>query len=277
MAQTLSIYQVDAFTDQLFAGNAAAVVPVRAWLPDAVMLQIAAENNLSETAFVREVAAGHVEIRWFSPLTEIDFCGHATLAAADVWFRLQPELRLLRVSTRQVGDLTVQKGDDGWYLMDFPERLPLPITDVPAALLAALPQSPVAVLRSAQAWFVVYDHADDVTKLQPDLALLKQLGPYDVVVTAPGTHFADGQYDFVSRYFWPANGGDEDPVTGSIHAGLAPYWGQRLGKSQLLAYQASQRGGVLRLGLANQRVQVSGQARLYLAGEIFVPTGASHG
>lgn len=277
MTQTLAIYQVDAFTDQLFGGNAAAVVPVTHWLPDAMMLQIAAENNLSETAFVREVAPGHVEIRWFSPLTEIDFCGHATLAAAEVWFRLQPDLECLRVSTQKVGDLTVQKGSDGWHLMDFPERLPTPMTEVPAALLDALPIAPVEVLRSAQAWFVVYAEAQDVVTLTPNLALLKQLGPYDVVVTAPAGNFGDGQYDFVSRYFWPANGGDEDPVTGSIHAGLAPYWGDRLAKTQLLAYQASTRGGVLRLALSNQRVQVSGQARLYLQGQIFIPAGASYG
>ncbi len=274
MTQTLAIYQVDAFTDQLFGGNAAAVVPVTQWLPDAVMLQIAAENNLSETAFVREVSSGHVDIRWFSPLTEIDFCGHATLAAAEVWFRLQPELEFLRVSTQKVGELTVQRGRDGWHRMDFPERLPTAIAEVPAVLMAALPAKPVEVLRSAQAWFAVYANADDVVTLQPDMALLKQLGPYDVVVTAPGSTFAQGQYDFVSRYFWPANGGDEDPVTGSIHAGLAPYWGARLAKSQLLAYQASTRGGVLRLALSNQRVQVSGQARLYLQGQIFIPEGA---
>lgn len=273
MTQTLAIYQVDAFTDQLFGGNAAAVVPVKEWLPDGMMLQIAAENNLSETAFVREITLGHVEIRWFSPLTEIDFCGHATLAAAEVWFRLQPELTLLRISTLHVGDLTVQKGDDGWHLMDFPERLPMPMTDVPAALLAALPATPVEVLRSAQAWFVVFANAHEVVTLKPDFALLKQLGPYDVVVTAPAANFAEGQYDFVSRYFWPANGGDEDPVTGSIHAGLAPYWGERLAKTQLLAYQASSRGGVLRLSLSNQRVQVSGQTRLYLQGQIFIPEG----
>jgi len=274
MTKTLAIYQVDAFTDQLFAGNAAAVVPVAQWLSDELMLQIAAENNLSETAFVREVAQGHVEIRWFSPLTEIDFCGHATLASAEVWFRLQPELETLRVSTQKVGDLTVQKGPDGWHLMDFPERLPRPMTEVPAVLFAALPATPVEVLRSEQAWFVVFANAQDVVTLQPDLALLKQLGPYDVVVTAPGAGFAQGQYDFVSRYFWPANGGDEDPVTGSIHAGLAPYWGERLAKTELLAYQASTRGGVLRLALSNQRVQVSGQARLYLQGQIFIPAGA---
>lgn len=277
MTHTLAIYQVDAFTDQLFAGNAAAVVPVDEWLSDDLMLHIAAENNLSETAFVREVAPGHVEIRWFSPLTEIDFCGHATLASAEVWFRLQPALTTLRVSTQKVGDLTVHKGQDGWHLMDFPERLPTPISEVPATLIAALPIAPVAVLRSEQAWFVIYTEAQDVVSLKPDLALLKQLGPYDVVVTAPGTGFAQGQYDFVSRYFWPANGGDEDPVTGSIHAGLAPYWGARLAKTELLAYQASSRGGMLRLALSNQRVQISGQARLYLQGQIFIPTGAFYG
>ncbi len=272
MSQTLDLYQVDAFTHQLFRGNPAAVVPLSQWLSDALMLQIAAENNLSETAFVRHIAGGHYEIRWFSPLCEIDFCGHATLAAATVLFG-QTGLTTLRFSTLKVGDLQVHQHGD-WLQMDFPCREALPAV-APPALLQAFAKAPAAVLQSPQAWFVVYDDAAAVLSAKPDLALLKTLWPYDVVVTAPGHGFGGddhcGPYDFVSRYFWPANGGDEDPVTGSIHAGLAPYWAQRLGKTALLAYQASARGGVLRCQLSGDRVLVSGQARLYLQGRIFLP------
>jgi len=267
----LELYQVDAFSNQLFAGNAAAVVPLpddqTDWLADSLMLNIAAENNLSETAFVKRLAPAHYQIRWFSPLCEIDFCGHATLAAAFVLF-LRDEGAALTFSTLKVGDLTVRQGPDGWLDMNFPQRLAYPQPEVPAALLQALNHQPLDVLRSEQAWFLVYDNAAQVQQLAPDMALLKTLWPYDVVATAPGLGFADGQYDFVSRYFWPANGGDEDPVTGSIHAGLAPYWAAQLNKTALLAYQASNRGGVLRCVLQGDRVQVSGQARLYLQGQV---------
>jgi len=270
----LELYHVDAFSNQLFGGNAAAVVPLpdtlTEWPSEQLMLNIAAENNLSETAFLKKIAPAHYQIRWFSPLCEIDFCGHATLAAAFVLF-LRGALETLTFSTLKVGDLTVCQGQDGWLDMNFPQRLASEQADIPAALLQALNTKPVAVLRSEQAWFLVYDDAIKVQQLTPDMALLKTLWPYDVVATAPGLGFADGQYDFVSRYFWPANGGDEDPVTGSIHAGLAPYWAAQLGKTELLAYQASSRGGELRCVLQDERVQVSGQARLYLQGQISLP------
>lgn len=277
----LALYQVDAFTNLRFRGNAAAVVPLAAWLDDALMLQIAQENNLSETAFLLELAPGHYHIRWFSPLTEIDFCGHATLASAYVIFMLQPELPEIRFSTGAVGDLSVSRSGD-WLQMSFPKRLASPVAEIPAALLQGLGAEPRQVLRSDQAWFAIYADAATVASLTPDMQQLKQLGPWDVVVTAPGTGFvpefaatqdnldAASQYDFISRYFWPANGGDEDPVTGSIHAGLTPYWAEQLGKNQLLAYQASTRGGVLRLEISGERVLVSGQAVLYLKGEIEV-------
>lgn len=270
----LELYQVDAFTNQLFAGNAAAVVPLpddmACWPSEQLMLQIAAENNLSETAFLKKLAPAHYQIRWFSPLCEIDFCGHATLAAAFVLFA-RYAVAELRFSTLKVGDLTVQQGQDGWLEMNFPKRPATAQAEIPPALLQALNYQPAEVLRSEQAWFLIYDDAIKVQQLTPDMALLKTLWPYDVVATAPGNGFADGQYDFVSRYFWPANGGDEDPVTGSIHAGLTPYWAEQLNKTSLLAYQASSRGGVLRCELQGDRVLVSGQARLYLQGLITVP------
>lgn len=267
----LELYQVDAFTHQLFGGNAAAVVPLpdemTDWPAEQLMLQIAAENNLSETAFLKKLAPAHYQIRWFSPLCEIDFCGHATLAAAFVLFSREPVAEL-SFSTLKVGDLRVQQGEDGWLEMNFPMRPATKPAAIPAALLQALNQQPVDVLRSEQAWFLIYDDAKKVQQLAPDMTLLKTLWPYDVVATAPGAGFAAGEYDFVSRYFWPANGGDEDPVTGSIHAGLTPYWAARLNKTRLLAYQASSRGGVLRCALQGERVLVSGQACLYLQGQI---------
>lgn len=270
----LDIYQVDAFSNRQFSGNAAAVVPLTSWLDDALLLNIAKENNLSETAFVVELQPGHFFIRWFSPLREIDFCGHATLAAAFVLFGRQPELTSIQFSTTAVGDLTVCQQQD-WLQMSFPPRPALPVDEVPAVLLQGLLTQPdlpvpVQILRSVQAWVVVFAEAATVQQLTPDFNLLKQLGPWDVVVTAPGNGVAHGQYDFISRYFWPANGGEEDPVTGSIHAALTPYWAAVFGKTELLAFQASKRGGELRCLLQQDRVLVSGQAVLYLQGKLLL-------
>lgn len=259
----LSIYQVDAFTDQLFKGNYAAVVPLSHAISADLMQQIATENNLSETAFVLPIGKEHYQIRWFSPVTEIDFCGHASLAAAFVLFS-QSDCTELRFSTLEVGDLMISKQANGWIQMDFPKR-PARTVEAPEALLAGLSIAPATVLQSAQAYFAIYNDEQQVQQLTTDSSELKKLAPYDVVATAAGTH-----YDFVSRYFWPANGGDEDPVTGSIHAGLVPYWAEQLGKNQLMAYQASTRGGVLRCELTKDRVLVSGQAKLYLQGEIYL-------
>lgn len=260
----LPIYQVDAFTDQLFKGNYAAVVPVPQAISPELMQLIATENNLSETAFVLQLAKDHYQIRWFSPVTEIDFCGHATLAAAFVLFS-QSDSTTLRFSTLAVGDLVVSKQPDSWMQMDFPQR-PASSVKAPEALIAGLSITPTLVLQSAQAYFAIYNNEQQVKQLTTKNAELIKLAPYDVVATAPGSN-----YDFVSRYFWPANGGDEDPVTGSIHAGLVPYWAEQLGKNQLMAYQASVRGGVLRCELTQDRVLVSGQAKLYLQGEIYLP------
>lgn len=259
----LPIYQVDAFTDQLFKGNYAAVVPLSQAISDKLMQQIATENNLSETAFVVPLAKDHYQIRWFSPVTEIDFCGHATLAAAFVLFA-QSNSATLRFSTLEVGDLVVSQQADGWIQMDFPKRPASPVK-APDALMAGLSIAPAIVLQSAQAYFAIYTDEEQVKRLTTNSHELKKLAPYDVVATA-----AAKDYDFVSRYFWPANGGDEDPVTGSIHAGLVPYWAEQLGKTQLMAYQASARGGVLRCELAGERILVSGQAKLYLQGDIFI-------
>ena len=259
----LRMFQVDAFTAERFRGNPAAVIPLQAWLSDELMQAIAAENNLSETAFFVREADGAFHIRWFSPLTEIDFCGHATLASAFVLLEAGLAQAPLVFRASAVGDLTVQRRADGLLEMSFPNRAPEPVAEPPAALLQGLGCEPEAVLRSQQAWFAVYRDEQQVRALSPDLDALRVLAPLDVVVTAPGR-----EQDFVSRYFWPANGGDEDPVTGSIHAGLAPYWAGQLGRNELVALQASARTGILHCRVEADRVMVAGQAVLFLDGTI---------
>lgn len=259
----LPIYQVDAFTNERFKGNPAAVVPLERWLTDAQMQAIALENNLSETAFFVREPDGAFDIRWFSPLTEIDFCGHATLASAFVILEQQIAEAPLTFRAAAVGDIEVSRRNDGLLEMSFPKRAPEPVAEPPQALLKALDIAPEAVLKNSQAWFVVYASEQQVRAAAPDLEALKALAPLDVVVTAPGE-----RQDFASRYFWPANGGDEDPVTGSIHAGLAPYWAARLGKSSLVALQASSRSGLLYCRVEGERVFVAGAVVKYLQGEI---------
>ncbi len=261
----LPIYQVDAFTQERFKGNSAAVVPLEHWLSDAQMQSIAMENNLSETAFLVREADGAFHIRWFSPLTEIDFCGHATLASAFVLLEQQIASVPLTFRAGAVGDISVARLDDGRLEMNFPNRAPEPVDNPPVGLLSGLGLLPTAILKNRQAWFAVYEQEDQVRQLAPDLEALKSLAPLDVVVTAPGT-----SQDFVSRYFWPANGGEEDPVTGSIHAGLAPFWAGRLGKTSLVALQASRRSGLLYCRVEGDRVFVAGHAVQYLQGTIEV-------
>lgn len=257
------IYIVDAFTQKQFRGNQAAVVPLSAWLPDITMQTIAAENNLSETAFFVKNEAGIYHIRWFSPLQEIAFCGHATLASAHVIFQLHSDLAEIQFYAEAVGVLPVKKLASGMIEMNFPNRMPVPVEEVPPSLLAGLSIAPKQVLKNQQAYFAVYDNEEAIFDVVPEVESLKELGPLDVVVTAAGQ-----QYDFVSRYFWPANGGIEDPVTGSIHAGLAPYWGKVLNKTIMTALQASQRQGILYCELINDRVSVAGYCVNYLEGHI---------
>lgn len=266
----LAIKVIDAFTDKQFRGNSAAVIVLDRWLPDALMQSIAIENNLSETAFLlkeenvtEDTLVYH--IRWFSPVTEIDFCGHATLASAHVVFGLFPDSHEIEFVADAVGVMRVEKKADGFIQMNFPSRAPQKPDYIPSALLDGLSIAPSAILQNDQAYFAIYDNEDDVMLVEQDTSQIKKLAPYDVVVTAPSKHF-----DFVSRYFWPANGGDEDPVTGSIHTGLAPYWSQQLGKKELDAYQASKRGGVLKCVVAGDRILVSGQTVQYLSGEIII-------
>ena len=261
----LKIDIVDAFTDEQFKGNSAAVVITDSWLDADLMQSIAMENNLSETAFVVPRDNGSYHIRWFSPIEEVDFCGHATLASSFVIFSNHPQLQQIEIFAQQVGIMHICRMDDGSIQMDFPNRKPTPVESIPSELVEGLSILPAQVLENNQAYFAVYESEEDVLHVEQDRGMIKELYPRDVVVTAQAS-----EYDFISRYFWPASGGDEDPVTGSIHTGLAPYWGEILGKSELIAYQASKRGGVLRCRLEGERVFIRGNAVHYLQGYISV-------
>lgn len=267
----LNIDVVDAFSESQFSGNSAAVIVLDDWLSNAIMLSIAAENNLSETAFLVLNDRGAYDIRWFSPLTEIDFCGHATLASAFVLFNKNKALQQLTLSAAAVGDMLITKQDSGVIEMDFPNRKPEHVDVIPEQLLSGLSIKPSRVLKNGQAYFAIYDHTDDVINVTQNTDIIKQLAPLDVVVSAAidkSQNHPLKQYDFASRYFWPANGGEEDPVTGSIHTGLAPFWASELNKDTLVAYQASARGGVLTCRVAPERVYISGNAQHYLSGVI---------
>lgn len=260
----LDFYQVDAFTDTLFAGNPAGVVPLTEWLPDAVMQAVAAENNLAETAFIVRDGDGWF-IRWFTPTTEIDLCGHATLASAFVIRTfIDRAADSFGFRTKVAGDLRVAHAD-GLYTLDFPTRAPATVDVHPDLVRALGGPVPDAVL-AARDWFVVYKDAATVRALAPDMALLAGVGRM-VIVTAPG----QGDVDFVSRFFAPMDGIPEDPVTGSAHCTLIPYWGGRLGKTSLEARQVSARGGKLHCRLLGDRVHIAGRAVLYLEGVIHVP------
>jgi len=261
----LEVKFIDAFTDTAFKGNPAAVIIIEQWLSDELMQSIATENNLSETAFAVQYADASYDIRWFSPLTEIDFCGHATLATAFVLFNQDCNITQLTFRADAVGELIVTTSSDANIEMSFPNRKPEKVDQIPSDLISGLSIAPQEVYVSQQAYFVVYDNEQDVIEVTQDKSYLVKLAPLDVVVTSKSA-----KYDFISRYFWPANGGDEDPVTGSIHAGLAPLWSEKLGKTKLIAYQASQRGGYLTCQVTGDRVFISGRAVQYLTGFIEV-------
>jgi PhzF family phenazine biosynthesis protein len=259
----IPLYQIDAFANELFAGNPAAVCPLEAWLPDAAMQSIAAENNLAETAFFVPEGEGY-RLRWFTPATEVDLCGHATLASAYAIFRfLAPEIYAVVFQTQKAGPLTVTR--DGELLaLDFPARPPEPLP-MSEALVAGLGDRPAALL-AARDYLAVFDTAEEVAALRPDFRALAALDRFAVIVTAPGT----GGVDFVSRFFAPGRGVDEDPVTGSAHCTLIPYWAERLGKTRLEARQISARGGALSCALNGDRVTIAGRAVLYLEGTITI-------
>jgi len=257
----LAIYQVDAFANRLFAGNPAAVCPLEAWLPDATMQAIAAENNLSETAFF--VPRGDdYDLRWFTPTLETDLCGHATQASGFVVMnRLAPQKSAVRFHTKSGPLMVTRQGDQ--FAIDLPAQPPSPCT-MPPQFVAALGRKPTAIL-AAKKYLALYDSEADVAALAPDTAALREIDRDGVIVSAPGR-----DCDFVSRYFAPHAGIPEDPVTGSAHSTLVPYWAKRLGKTKLHARQISQRGGELLCELHGDRVVMAGRASLYLEGKIHV-------
>ncbi|MBW4935993.1 PhzF family phenazine biosynthesis protein [Marinobacter sp. F4206] len=260
-----SIYQVDAFTDRVFGGNPAAVMPLEQWLPDETLLALANENNLSETAFLVRLPAhdeADFHIRWFTPGVEVPLCGHATLASAWVIFnKLGWTGGTIRFHSKS-GPLGVQQDAGGWLTLDFP-NLAFEERETPMLVREALPGVPETAffVPNDTNYMIVLDSEAAVRTARPDLRKLKALGNQGLIVTARGD-----ECDFVSRYFAPGAGIDEDPVTGSIHSVLAPYWAEVLGKSRLDARQVSERGGVLRCELKGERVAIAGQAAFFMEG-----------
>ena len=262
----LEIFQVDAFTKNIFGGNPAAVCPLDAWLSDETMQQIAAENNLAETAFFVKNGDGY-DLRWFTPTVEMDLCGHATLASAYVLCELLGEKSDMLKFQTQSGELTVEKNDD-LLVLDFPSR-PAVACRAPDGLIEAIGKTPREVLKSRD-YMMVYESEDDVRAVSPDFAAMLKISAlkipaHGVIVTAPGK-----DCDFVSRFFAPEVGVFEDPVTGSSHCTLIPYWAEKLEKNNLFARQVSARGGELFCELIGDRVKIGGNAVLYLKGEINV-------
>jgi PhzF family phenazine biosynthesis protein len=258
----LPIYQIDAFTDRVFAGNPAAVCPLSEWLPDATMQAIAAENNLSETAYFCREADGY-RIRWFTPTVEVDLCGHATLASGFLLLtRFLPAAASVDFASRS-GPLSVTRNGD-LFTLDFPASPPEPAA-MPDGVTEALGAAPSESLRAGSRIMAVYEEAAHVRALAPEMAAIARLAPGGVIATAPGD-----DHDFVSRYFVPSHGVAEDPVTGSTHTTLTPFWADRLGKDLLRAAQVSERGGELECTLRGDRVGISGKAVLYMEGKITV-------
>lgn len=260
-AMKLALYQVDAFASKVFAGNPAAVVPLEAWLDDATMQAIATENNLSETAFTVRKSGGF-DLRWFTPAAEVDLCGHATLGAAFVLFRTGLATGETIAFNTRSGRLGVRR-EQGLLIMDFPVVEQRPI-DVPPALVQGLGARPLEV-HAGTDLMAVYGSEAEVRALEPDMGVLATLKTRGVIVTSAGA-----TADFCSRFFAPRVGVPEDPVTGSAHCQLTPYWAKRLGKTALTAHQVSARGGELRCTLKGARIEIAGTAVPYLEATVTI-------
>jgi len=257
----LKIYQIDAFATQLFEGNPAAVCPLQEWLPETTMQAVAAENNLSETAFFVPKGDGFA-IRWFAPDGEVDLCGHATLGSAYVLFNLLGYEKEKIEFDSKAGVLVVTR-DSEWLRMDFPSQPPAPC-EAPAGLLAAFDQAPVECLKGED-WMMVFKAESEIEAAAPNAAKLRKLDLRGVIIRAPS-----GRYDFVARFFAPKYGIDEDPVTGSAYTQLAPYWASKLDQTRFHAKQLSKRGGELICELVDDRVFIYGQAAPCLEGAIAI-------
>lgn len=256
----IKLYQIDAFSNEVFSGNPAAVCPLDKWLDDDVLQNIALENNLSETAFFIKQSDGF-ELRWFTPKVEVDLCGHATLATSFVIFNLMDhEANEIKYYTRKGGVLTVRK-DRGLIVMNFPSRPPLK-TSTPRGLIEALGVSPIEVLKSRD-YLVVLGTEEEIVQANPNFNALLKIEDCKVIISAKGNNV-----DFVSRFFAPSVGVNEDPVTGSAHCTLIPYWAKKMEKNELHAVQLSQRKGELFCKYLGDRVEIAGRAVKYLEGEI---------
>lgn len=267
----LPIFQVDAFTNKMFGGNPAAVCPLPVMLSSDILQNLAAENNLSETAFfvgLPEDDEADFLLRWFTPTTEVDLCGHATLASAYLVLKhMKPDWQQVKFNSRS-GILTVTRNGEK-FSMEFPSFAPVPV-NIPEGLGAAMGAEPEDVLKSDKGdrdLLLVYPDAATVQALEPDMAALKAFAPYGFIATARG----DGDVDFVSRCFFPNHGIEEDPVTGSAHCVSAPYWTARLDKSSLFAQQISKRGGDLWIEVGENTVTLTGSANEYMQGVYYLP------
>ncbi|HEX8737436.1 MAG TPA: PhzF family phenazine biosynthesis protein [Pyrinomonadaceae bacterium] len=260
----LQIFQVDAFTKKPLGGNPAAVCPLQEWLRDETMLKIAAENNLSETAFFVS-QDDFYEIRWFTPNVEINLCGHATLATSFVIFNcLKLEDEIVKFYSSRSGNLSVEKQDE-LLILNFP-KYGLNEIEIMPELTAALGKTPLKMWETqGNMTMLLFETEEDVKALQPDMSALSRIDFDEFIVTAKGENS-----DFVSRLFAPRIGIPEDPVTGATHCSLIPYWAEKLGKEKLYARQLSKRGGELFCELNGERVRIGGNAALYLKGEIYI-------
>lgn len=259
----LTIYQVDAFAENIFQGNPAAVVPLQHWIKDDLMQKIAMENNLSETAFFVKTNAGY-HLRWFTPEYEIDLCGHATLATAYVIKNfVEPSIAEIHFTTEKAGILKAS-AKDGLYTLDFPSRMPQPCKAHDQLLKSLNITTAVEVLKSRD-YFVVLPNEEAVKNIEPDFSLMKELDTIGVIVTAKGQ-----SADVATRCFYPGLGIQEDPVTGSAHCNVVPYWSEKLNKAKLFCKQFSPRGGDLLCELVGDRVLMSGKCVLYMQGSLDV-------
>ncbi len=259
----MKIYQLDAFTDKIFSGNPAAICPLDEWLSDEIMLKIAAENNLAETAFyVKQGEKYH--IRWFTPTTEVDLCGHATLATAYIIFNYENYFEdVIQFFSPRSGNLMVSKKGD-LLTLNFPTD-ELKKVALTSELLDCFEIKPILAFKGKADYMLVFENETDIQTIIPNLKLISNLKARGVIVTAKGN-----QSDFVSRFFGPTVGVNEDPVTGSAHTTLIPFWAERLGKTELSAIQLSERKGHLLCKFLGDRVEISGQVKLYMKGEIFI-------
>lgn len=259
----LTLYQVDAFTDKLFGGNPAAVIPLDNWIADDLMQKLALENNLSETVFFVSGGEGY-DIRWFTPNAEINLCGHATLASAFVLYQLLKFNKEKIIFHSKSGKLEVRRNGD-IYVMDFPAWKPERIYNYPGNLRDGLGVSEILAIYKQRDLLVLLESEQDVKNAKPNFAAIKKWNE-KVIITAPGT----GGVDFVSRFFAPSVGIDEDPVTGSAHSQLIPFWSEKLNKKEMHAKQLSPRGGELWVSYSGERVTIAGRCVFYMKGEIEV-------